>query len=475
MASVNPYNDEEEKQPGQPVTTGGAGGAGQSNTQNAGVATSQSPVQQNAAPQNNQGYVDVASYLDANKSGSADLGNRVASNLTNKYNDTKTGVEQSAQNVKDAASKGYTQENTELIRQVASNPVQMASKQGTADQVQAQLNDTYTGPTNWADQGTQQGKVNEATQYGNLANTPGGLNVYAQEVEGQTGGAQSQGINQLDSLLLGGSPEAMGTVKAAADPYQSLNDFIHQQNMGVTSAIQGGQQAASTAQAHARDALLGPNGATAQIDQQVQNQLQAAIQQGTASNAEIKNAVSKQDYSALVAKGVLTQQQANDLANAVYTAQNSQFMSGHNFGHWSETTNVDLNNYLNQLDPNAQYNASNVATADQAARAQALQQLVGEQNYKSQLDPTLAGTAPKSLSVLDYLDATKDAGNFGKDARAAAQAQADAETKAADDAHNASKGGFLGKVKKVATLANPVAVLGNTAVYNKLKEGYKNV
>src|SRR6185437_5998988 len=258
MASLNQPDDEQQNQPGAPVSTGGSGGAG-STGGGTGAGASVSPVAQNS-PTQQSATPDVSSYLDANQAGSAQLGNQVASNLTSNYNAVKGGIDQSAQSAQQSAQSGYVPENTQLIQQVAANPTAAAADPNQLSAYQAQLNDTYSGPTNWTDFGTQQGNVASAQQYAGLANTPGGLNVYAQQVEGQNNGPQSQGINSLDTALLSGTPSAMSTIKAAADPYSTLNDYINSQNMAVGNAITSGQNAAKQTAQDASNALIGPNG-----------------------------------------------------------------------------------------------------------------------------------------------------------------------------------------------------------------------
>lgn len=85
---------------------------------------------------------------------------------------------------------------------------------------------------------------------------PGMTNVLTSQVEQQLNpGQTSQGINQLDSLLLGGNPTAMQTVQSAADPYSTLNDYINQQNNAVNSAISAGQTGAQQASQNTQSQL----------------------------------------------------------------------------------------------------------------------------------------------------------------------------------------------------------------------------
>jgi len=486
MATVNnPEDQEQNQQSGSPVTVSGTGGASASGGQGAGGAAAPatvSPVQQNQAPQNNQGYVDVESYLSANQGGSQDLGNRVATNLTNDYNTTKQNVDKSAQSVQDLANQGYTQENAGLIQEAAANPTQTAADQNKVSAVQAQLNDKYTGPSNWTDFGTQQGNVATAQQEGALTTTPGGLNVLAQTVEGQTGRNQSQGINQLDSLLLGGSPQAMQTIQTAADPYKGLTDYLNSKNTAVTGTISNAQNAATTAANNAKAALLGDTGATGKLTSELNAQLAQKQAAAQSQLDEIKAALGKENPTAqdLATLGI-SADQWNALQNQLNMAQNAQSVSSAN-GQWgakSGTTDIDLTQFLTQQSPAAQLTLQNTATPEQVARAQALQTLVGANNFTSPLtDASVAGTAPTNLNSFNYKDALAYTQGIANAERDAAQAYVNAKQQGMDDAHAQQLAqdkakGDLGAVMGGVTA--PLALLNNVGIGGDLGNAINHI
>jgi hypothetical protein len=468
MATLN--DDEKQADPNQQPTTGGTTaaptGSGQGVAGQNQMAPGASQVQQNQAP-TGSGYTDVGTYLDANRAGSADLGNRVSSNLTNKYNQTKAGAEGSYNQFAGDVNKGYTQENTDLINQVAANPTSAASNKDQLAAFQGQLNDTYAGPQNWADFGTQQGKVNEANQYANLSKTPGGLNVYAQEAEGQTGGPQSQGINQLDSLLLGGSPEAMGQVQSAADPYKSLNDYINTQNTAGSGLVSGAQNTAQNASQHALDAFTGANGTLTNLNSTITQNTAQKLAEAQATNSNLKADLASGNMTPadLQAAGI-TQPQWDALKAAMTRANTSQYMTGHNFGAASATQAIDLMPGLQQQDPTQMINAGTTATPDQYAQMAAIQQLLGSKNPQGNaINPdsaSLAGTYnPANLNQFNYQGALDYSTQVGDAERQAAQEQANQLTAAADLAHAQSQhgGGFFGGI--TSTLQHPLSAVGS--------------
>lgn len=435
--------------PNQPVTggtsaAGSSGGAGVNGPNQAPV----SPVQQNVNPQSSQGYTDVSSYLNANPTGGQQIGQGITSNLTQGYNTAKTGIDTSAQSANQAISSGYIPENTQLIQQVANNPTQAAADPNQVAAYQAQLNDQYTGPSNWADLGTQQGNVATAQQNANLLNTPGGSNVLVQQVENQANPGQTgQGINALDTLLFQGTPGAVQAAQTAAAPTASLTDYLNSQNAAITGNIQGAQTAA---QQTAADALAAGTGAVTNLNQAVtgtaNSDLATAQAQQTALQNDIANLyggqaavttpttqtgaygapvqtandtnytvgqLSPQDLQALG----MTQDQWNQLQGALQSAGTSNWgTNGSTAGVFSPTTEINLENYLASQNPTSTgINAGTVATPQQYQEQAALNTLLGSQAplQTEALNPAMASEAgtynPTNLNQFNYQQALTDA------------------------------------------------------------------
>ena len=516
MATINDDKQQPQGAPNQPPTTAGTSAPTGSGS-GVGVGTQQaSQVQQNQAPQNNQGNVDVGSYLNANPQGGSQLGQQVASNLTNTYNTTKSGIDTSAQSANQAINQGYIPENTQLIQQVAANPTQSASNADTLSQFQGQLNDTYGGPTSWADYGTQQGNVNQANQMAGLVNTPGGNNVLIQQVENQNQpGHTSQGINQLDTLLYQGNPNAVGQAQAAAQPFASLNDYINSQNTAIGQNITGAQtNAAQTAQ-DALNAFTGQNGTLTNlnntINQNTASQLATAQAQQAALKADIGNLyggvaqnntpttitgyggtqtpwANTQNYTVgnlspqdLQALGV-TQDQWNALQQSMQQAGTSvQGQGGHNFAAMSPTSQIDIGQYLNQTNPTQTITNATTATPEQYAQMAAIQQLLGSKTPQgtaiNPLNASQAGTYnPANLNQFNYQNALTQAQQIAAAEQQAANQETQGLTSAADLAHAQSQHGggmfssfnnFLDTAKKYGE--NPLQVVPQEINYAKSK------
>jgi len=520
MATLQNQNANDPNSPNNFPTTGGTSSAGNAQT-GAGASGSASgqqptsPVQQNVAPQAGQGYTDVSAYLNANQSGGNQLGTQVAGNLTNQYNTTQQGIDTSVNNANQSINAGYTPENTQLIQQVASNPTGTAADQNQLNAFQGQLNDTYGGPTSYADYGTQQANVATAQQYGNLLNTPGGNNVLIQDVENQLNpGQTSQGINTLDTLLFSGNPNAVQTAQTAAAPLTSLTDYLNQANTGVTNNIAGAQNAAAQTSQDALNAFTGSNGTLTNLNNTINTNTATDIANAQAQEAALRGDLTSiyggvtanpnqgyggtnspfytsaaQNYTVgnlspqdLASLGI-TQDQWNQLQGSLTQAGTSQIGAGaHNFAAFSPTTQIDLNQFLNQQDPTQVLNNANTATQQQYQETAAINQLLGSQapvqtEALNPLSASLAGTAPTNLNTFGYQNALTNAQQTAAAEKAAADQETAALVNQADYQHAQSQhgGGLLGGLQQaithpgntVASVFNPTSWLPNAINLSK--------
>jgi hypothetical protein len=514
MATIQDPN--QEQQPGQTGGNGvnapisGTGAAGSQTASGSASGPNQnpvSPVQQNTAPQAGQGYTDVSAYLNANPTGGQQIGNSVASNLTQGYNTTMGDINTSAQNTTGLANSGYIPENTQLIQQVANNPTAAVTDPNQVSGYQAQLNDTYTGPTSWTDQtnangtttggyGTLQGEVQNAQQNANLLNTPGGNNVLVQQVENQQNpGQTSAGVNSLDTLLFGGTPGAVQAAQTAAQPYANLGTYLDTQNNNINNTISGAQANAAQTSADALNAFTGANGTltnlnntvnqTAATDlsqaQQQQQQLQTDLANLETPGAIANQSLGIQNYNVgqlsaadQAALGI-NQQQWQALQSALQNAGTSQYETGHNFGASSATNDINLNNFLTQQAANSTgINAGNTANAGQYAETAAINQLLGSQAplQTEALNPAMASEAgtynPATINNFNYQGALTAAQNDAAQNQTAAQQQANQLTAQANAQHAASKSGPFGSIGNFLNQAKNYAINPLTVVPEEL-------
>lgn len=491
MATVNNQDEQNPNQPNQQPITGGTSASGSGTGKGVGTAQA-SQVQQNQAPQNGQGYTDVASYLNANPQGGQELGSKIASNLNTGYQNTQNAINQSVNQANTAIGQGYTPENTQLIQQVAANPTAAAADQNQLAGFQAQLNDTYSGPTSWADYGTQQGNVQTAQQKAGLTKTPGGNNVLIQEVENQMNPGQTgTGINTLDTLLYQGNPNAVNQAQTAANQYNDLGNYLNTQNAAINTGISGAQNAAQNASQHALDAFTGANGTLTNLNTAVNQQAADQTAQQTAAQKSAQDAlanlyggVAQRTATAYIpgyggtqnpyadwgnynvgdlnaqqlgALG-MSEDQWGTLQNALKQAATTRVDRSQGLGVFTPTAQVDLSQYLNSINPQA-ISAANAATPEQYAQTAAIQKLLGGQLPQGTvLNPqmaNLAGTTPSMQGQFNYQGALDAANQLIQQENKMSQDETKALDAQAAAGHAASKHGGL-----LSSLTNPVNIIG---------------
>jgi hypothetical protein len=350
------------------------------------------------------------------------MGNQVASNLTDKYNQTKSGIDTSANDYINQVNQGYTkaQDTSGML----ANAVQTASDPNQVSAFQGQLNDKYTGPSSYGDYGTQQGNVAQAQQYAGLTNTPGGTNVLAQGLEGPQA---SQGVNQLDTMLLNGSPGAAQAMQNAAKPFDTLGSYLDQYNTTGNNAI-----AANTKEANAasQSAQAGLAGAQTNLQGSVTGALTAAQNKYNNVNSTLGGLQSTVNNN-----GTLTPDQISGLG-----------MDPAAYAHFMNTMTTDQNAYGSPSLNEGNYftagtaaggppTAATAASANDYAQSAALGTLAGQGNYPtnplqatnaaqagtansgltpSKFDLTGAELKAKTSAVTNDIKSVQGSGNFGR-------------------------------------------------------------
>ncbi len=228
----------------QPATTGGGGavtatGSGNVTGQVTGTANPSQPFQ------------NIASYLSANAPQSQALAGQVASTVSNPINQVGADITKAADTFTKSVNAGYTPENKDLTQAVSENPAYVvAENPENVTNFLGQLNDKYTGPTDFTTApgySDLQSEIANAQTMANNTNSESGIQTLLKSVEGPT----TAGINKLDSLLLSANPDNAKTIQAAgagaADLLPTLQNTTAAQNalagQGSTNAAQAAQAA----------------------------------------------------------------------------------------------------------------------------------------------------------------------------------------------------------------------------------------
>lgn len=343
--ALNPNEEQQQNQPGtpgmagQPVSSAAAPGAGPSGGKTpTGVAGSKSPAQP---------FTNLQSYLTANAPQIQQQADTISGNLENQYGQIKGNVDQGVQAFNQQVQGGFTPENQQVVQSAAANPAQFVQTPGNTEAFKSQINDQYTGPSNF--EGTSgyaplNAQVTKGAANANLLNTPAGVQTYLQGSENNA----TPGENLLDSVLLQQSPGAIQQVQKAASPFSQLPQYL-------SNAVTSSDQAASAAPVAAQKAASNAAAAINPVAQGFQKTLAAAT---PAAQAQ-ENA-----YNATIAKN---QQELNP-----FNSQLTNFNAG---------TGIALDNpltaYLNEKMMTNPASLSNVATNPQYAEDAALAQLMG--------------------------------------------------------------------------------------------------
>lgn len=488
-------NDDEQNNQGLSPTSGSAVHLSPSS----GVGTS-TPGGSSAAPTAAQGaggqFATLNTYLNANQGQAQPIANKITGQANQEYNSLNQGNQGVLQNLQGQVASGYTPNDPNLVAQEAASPVAFASDSKNVANFQKLLNDQYSGPTSAeGDTGyqKQQADINTAIAQGQ-SNTQ--TETGRQNLVQQNSAVPTKGVGALNNAILSNDSTALGQVENAYKPFQNLVTGLNTGAANVDTSIAKAQSDASAANQAANQAVTGQQSA---LNSAVTGELTAAQQAAAAKNAAVSseltnlyggtplntaattlgtygggtapwvntsnytvNALTPETASALG----LSPDQATQLQNALSQAATSSPMSGHNFGAWSGTTQLDLAKNLTQADPNQAITAANIATPEQYAEQQAFQTLLGQLPTGAVLDPTqaaAAGTAPKNLNTFDYNTALSNAQQTAAGERQAAQDEANAISGAADLAHAQSQhgGGLFGNVLGTLGkyLANPLAVV----------------
>ncbi len=394
MAFVPQEEDKQNQQgqgqtPAMPVPTSSAPGAGPG----MGPATSATgaTASNQASP---QPFTNLQAYLTANAPQISQMGTNIANQIGQNYGQVQNDIQSGATGFQNAVKSGYAAPNEELIGQAASNPADFVKNPTNVSDFQKQMNNQYTGPSNFEGSdyyANMNREVQDAASKANLVNTPEGINQYLMGLEQNP----TKGDTTLDQVLLNTDPNVSKQIKAAAQPSLGLPDYLSglvpQQNQAVQDAV--AQSQASSQQA--RDAL---NNTTQGFESGLQNRLQstqAGYERYNQQLADLQNALGRSPTSDLVNQSTwaslgVDPRLTNALASSATFNTNDQ----------PEAFGMPLaSTYLNNPQYISPPGLNDIASQSDLAEAQALAQLSGG-NY----NPSITGSGNYSIPNLPKVD-----------------------------------------------------------------------
>lgn len=315
----------------------------------------------------------LTDYLKANQQQVQDFGNKVASDLTNQYNQTLGSINQGVNQFGQQVGQGYTPPDQNRLSEAATNPTEFVKNPQNVQDFQSWYNSSYTGPQNFEGSSIYSNlnnQVNKAVENADLTKTLSGLGTYL----GTNGrGVNSTGgINTLDAALLARNPQSREAIQSAASPYKTLNDYLSQQTSQSDADIAKAKETANTNRTSIQNQFTGEGGLVPTLTNTLNQQLSTA-----------RGGYDQQYNQALNAfrNGTLTPEQAkflgfnpNDISDKALMGQGKTAdILRQDYG-----LSIPLQNYFTTPPADVVYsNLNSAATPEQAAYEAALQQLTG--------------------------------------------------------------------------------------------------
>lgn len=308
-------------------------------------------------------FVNLKAYLDANAGNSA--AGKIVEGVRGQAETAKSTLSGARSEFDEAIQKGGLSQDTALVDRVTSNPLGLADedKQKFIQQRTA----SYTGPTSLLENekgqeaSRQVGRVNES-----LASTKSEPGRFAllEQMLGRP--SYTQGQKALDQLLIQNDPSARTQFDQLNTDYSTFNNDYETAKKGASDAATARRAETETARTYAttkgQEAVGG-------LRDTVQNRVKDFMNQRQSGLEEFRAAVAARDVTPVQEK---------------------------RFGLKEDTILYGLNpeEYLNVAgDPSI----DEVATSDEASRAAALAELMGESSFLG--DPSSVGTYDPANAV----------------------------------------------------------------------------
>jgi hypothetical protein len=337
-----------------------------------GIGSAPAPAQAApAAPDKGSNFVGINQYLNANKSQAGKLGDQASGVITNSANDARSSVNDLNSAFNQKVGTAATIDQGVLGKVGQAEKLQEPEKQ----QIKSAYNAQYQGPNSLTDLGDQYNaagqKLSTAKKNVESAGTEEGRQGLITQINAKP---RTQGVTNFDSVLLqaGGGREKLN--QAATANKDVAGDVLSQNNLLA-------QQKASDIKAQTDATRTATQGAV------------------TGANKSLGDSISQRLKEMQTGLTSRNNQITQDLGNDAYSLDADTMAD---FGLSEGTRSFGLNpmDYWKQGDI-SQINNSNVANADEYARAQALADLSGGQSYLNQADIGQAGTADKYTSKID--------------------------------------------------------------------------
>lgn len=337
-----------------------------------------------------QQFATINDYLGANKQQGEDLGQKVTSSLDTAGTQDKSAIDTAANNTTNEINAGTVNYDSGLVNTAKSDPNSVANNSTNLNSFLNQWNASYGGPQSFetSDQyaPATTAATDATTKSQELADTGG-----REQLIGDQFGVQGQGNQGLDQAVLQNS-SYFPKVQQQGQNLGSLQDYLTNTASNVDAAATTGQAVTDATKTATQNAFANePTTFQNQINTETQNAQQAVQANIAPLQADLKSG----DANKL----------AGDLTKLnVPAAQQSSIIDYLKSLNTDYGVNPDLSSAYS-FNPATNVTTANAATANDYAKAAALQKLTGV-DYSGVLNQANAGQAGTYDTSANALDAS---------------------------------------------------------------------
>lgn len=215
------------QQPGSQGSPAPVNISGGSSVINTGQNTPQAQTAKSQASDASGAFVNLQSYLEANRPQAAELGSQVAGSVANKAEAAKAQVGNLESAFNQKVNESKVTANKSLIDEAVFNPMAVVADQQKKSEIDRMRTANYSGPQaleDLSDYSTTQTKLNEANQsVKGLESEQGRQTALAEQFKRPT---YSRGQQSLDQLLLQNSPEGRTAIDEVRQRYSTLEGAL---------------------------------------------------------------------------------------------------------------------------------------------------------------------------------------------------------------------------------------------------------
>lgn len=392
MAYYNQAADEEEVDPEAQNQAPIGGESGTITGQ--GAAGSQTPAGNSGGPASGSQFVGIKQYLDANKPQSTKLARDVSGYVEGVGNEARSELDTGLKGFNQTVDQNTIGLNQGLLDEAKNDATSVAGDQAKLSEFKKQRDAAYKGPNSFDESDFYQ-KTNSAVTKANQAaantQTEQGQKSLLSDLQNAKKGKVHQGALAFDSSLLQADPNSKNILSKTKEGMSDISGKLTAAQEAALSKVGQAKQTTDATKQAIQGAFTGEQGVQGQLEKQLKDKALGAVnqskQQADQTMQLLKTGATPNDEQLEILD--ISRDQWNQLKGDQGYLQSTYGINPY----------ADFSTYGTVKDPTTQINAQNVASAEDYAKYQALNQLMDtKNNFLS--DPTQAGKA--DFDALDF-------------------------------------------------------------------------